>query len=342
MNFDLKNKVLLGMGLFLTLSLALFLINPVNADIESPKKQMKRGIAAEDVTCKAGLSLVIRNNGLPACVNSITAEKLEKRGLGKIQDTKSIHANSESISMKDLEKTLPTKDSENIQVAPASTGSIVNFYIKDDDLNLAHSGIETVSTEGLFEFSINDIAIDGPSSMIETGPDTGEFYVKLELPDTINGRPLDQNDVVLIKYLDASNYSGDSQVMVKSVPLSKSYANVETADGGSRIGHEFTVRIYEPDANMDSKDEDKISLSQLEYRGEGGIRTTLANPVFDANSSYLIETGPNTSTFEVKIEIPRKIDGKVVDIGDWYEIRYIDSSTPSGTDEKIILKGKFG
>jgi hypothetical protein len=341
-SFDLKNRTVFGIVLFLTLSLAVFLINSANADADSPRKQMKRGIAAEDVTCKAGLSLVIRNNGSTACVKEDTAKKLEKRGLGKIQDTKSVPASSENISIKDLEKTLPTKDSENIQVVPASTGSIVNFYITDDDLNLAHSGIETVPTEGLFEFSINGITIDGPSSMIETGPNTGEFYVKLELPDTINGRPLDQNDVVLIKYLDASDYSGDTQVVAKSVPLSKSYANVETADGGSRIGHEFTVRIYEPDANIDSKDEDKISLSQLEYRGEGGIRTTLANPGFDANSSYLIETGPNTGIFEVKIEIPRKIDGKTVGIGDWYEIRYIDRSTPSGTDEKIVLKGKIG
>ena len=342
MSFDLKNRTLFGLVLFSILSLALFLVNPVNAEIESPRKQMKRGIAAEDITCKTGLSLVIRNNGFPVCVKEDTADKLEKRGLGKIQDTKSVPVNPEDISIKDVEKTLPTKDSENIQVVPASTGSIVNFYITDDDLNIAHNGIETVSTEGLFEFSINGVPIDGPSSMIETGPDTGQFYVELQLPDTINGVPLDQNDVVLIKYLDASNYSGDTQVVTKSVSLSKSYANVKTVDGGSRIGHEFTIRIYEPDANRDSKDEDKIPLSQLEYRGEGGIRTTLANPGFDANSGYLIETGPNTSTFEVKIEIPRKIDGKVVDIGDWYEIRYIDSSTPSGTDEKIILKGKIG
>jgi hypothetical protein len=339
MNLDLKDKALFGIVLLLVLSFSL-LANPANA--ESPRKQMEKGIDAKNVTCKAGFSLVIRTNGFPACVNSTTAEKLEKRGLGKIQDAKSIPANSENISIKDLEKTLPTKDSENIQVVPASTGSIVNFYIKDDDLNLAHNGIETISTEGLFEFSINGVSIDGPSSMIETGPNTGEFYVRLQLPDTINGRPLDQNDVVLIKYFDASDYSGDSQVMAKSVPLSKSYANVETAGGGSRIGHAFTVRIYEPDANRDSKNEDKISLGQLEYRGEGGIRTTLANPSFDANSSYLIETGKNTGIFEVKIEIPRKIDGKTVDIGDWYEIRYIDNSTPSGTDEKIILKGKIG
>lgn len=341
MNFDLKNRVLLGIVLFLTLTLSLFLVNPVNAEIESPRKQMKQGIAAEDVTCKAGLSLVIRNNGIPVCVKEDTAKRLEKRALGKIEHKAEITTNSENISIKDLEKTLPAKDSGNIQV-PASTGSTVNFYITDDDLNLAHNGIEEVSTDGLFEFTINGISIDGPSTMIETGPDTGRFYVRLQLPDTINDIPLDQNDIVVIKYLDASDYSGDTQVVTKSVSLSKSYANVETVDGGSRIGHEFTVRIYDPDANLDSDDEDKISLSQFEYRGEGGIRTTLVNPSFDANSNYLIETGPNTGIFEVKIEIPRKLDGKVVDIGDWYEIRYMDSSTPSGTDEKIVLKGKIG
>ena len=327
MNFDLKNKALLGIVLFLTLSLSLFLVNPVNADTESPKKQIKRGIPAEDITCKTGLSLVIRTNGFVACVKSTTADKLEKMGLV----TKIIKS----------EKYSP-KDSEEISVVPASTGSVVNFYITDDDLNVAHNGVETVSTVGLFEFSINGIPIDGPSSMIETGPDTGRFYVKLQLPDTINGIPLSQNDIVLIKYLDASDYAGEKQVLVKSVPLAKSFAKVQTLGGGSRIGHEFTVRIYEPDANLDSQDVDRISLSQLEYRGEGGIRTTLANPIFSANSGNLIETGPDTSTFEVKIEIPREIDGKTVDIGDWYEIRYIDSSTPSNTDEKIVLKGKIG
>ncbi len=336
MNFDLKNRTILGIVLVLTLSLSLFLVNSVNADVESPKKQIKRGIPVEDITCKTGLSLVIRTNGFVACVKSTTADKLEKMGLV----TKIIKL--EKYIPKDSEKYIPMNNSEEISLVPASAESIVNFYITDDDLNLAHSGIETVSTVGLFEFTINGIPIDGPSSMIETGPDTGRFYVKLELPDTINGIPLDQNDIVLIRYLDASDYSGEQRVLAKSVPLTKSFAKVQSFGDSSRIGHEFIVRIYEPDANTDSKDEDKISLSQLEYRGEGGIRTTLANPSFDANSAYMIETGPNTSTFEVEIEIPRRLDGKVVDIGDWYEIRYIDRTTPSNTDEKIILKGKIG
>ena len=335
MNFDLKNRTILGIVLVLTLSLSLFLVNSVNADTESPKKQYKRGIPAEDITCKTGLSLVIRTNGFAACVKSTTADKLEKMGLV----TKIIKL--EKYVPKDSEYT-PMNNSEEISVVPASTGSIVNFYITDDDLNLAHNGIETVSTNGLFEFTIGGISIDGPSTMIETGPDTGEFYVKLQLPDMINGKPLSQNDIVLIKYFDASDSSGDKQTVTQSVSLSKSYANVESVGGGSRIGHEFTVRIYEPDANRDSKNEDKISLSQLEFRGEGGIRTKLTNPGFDANSNYLIETGKNTGVFEVIIKIPRTLDGKTIHIGDEYEIRYIDSSTPSGSSEKIVLKGRIG
>ena len=340
MNFGASN-VSFGIALFLILSLAL--VN--TAEAESPRKQIDRGVSAEDITCKAGLSLVIRNNGSPACVKEDTAERIEKRGLGEIKVREFTNTANSDVPIKDLEKTLEktqTLKNSDIQVIPASTGSVVNFYIKDDDLNLAHNGIETVSTAGLFEFTINGIPIDGPSTMIETGPNTGEFYVKLQLPDRINGKPLSQNDIVLIKYLDASDYSGDKQTITQSVSLSKSYANVESVGGGSRIGHEFTVRIYEPDANRDSKNEDKISLSQLEFRGEGGIRTKLTNPGFDANSNYLIETGKNTGVFEVIIKIPRTLDGKTIHIGDEYEIRYIDSSTPSGSSEKIVLKGKIG
>ncbi|EPA06160.1 hypothetical protein BG20_I1629 [Candidatus Nitrosarchaeum limnium BG20] len=345
MRFDLKDKVILGMILVLALSL---MVNQAFA--ESPRKQMDRGIAAEDVTCKEGHSLVIRNNGYPICVKSVTAQKLEKRGLGVIiaKEDKIDQTPSTEIPIKDLEKTQTNtynktpQSSGNIREVPADAGSVINFYITDEDLNLAHNGVDVVSTQGLFEFSINGVSISGPSTITETGPNTGQFFVKLQLPDTINGRALNQNDVVLIKYLDASDSTGSNQTITKSIPLTKSYAAVETSGDSSRIGRVFTVRIYEPDANLDSQDNDRIPLSKLEYRGKGGIRTTLSNSAFDANSSYLIETGPNTNIFEVKIKIPRYIDGKLVDIGDWYEIRYIDSSTPSGTDEKVVLQGRIG
>ena len=306
----------------------------VSGEIESPRKQMSKGVSVEDVLCREGLELVIRTNGNAACVRPDTADRMEKIGMLFIP-----------IKFSDFEKeikSVPASETE-MQTVPASSMSIVNFYITDHDLNIAHSGVEVVSTQGLFEFTINGISINGPKNMIETGPDTGRFYIKLELPNTINGIPLSQDDVVLIRYLDASDMAGETRVLTKSFALTKTFAKVETSGGGgSRIGHEFTVRIYEPDANRDSKNEDKIPLSSFEYRGDGGIRTTLANPRFNANSGSLIETGPNTSTFEVKIKIPRELDGKVVHIGDKWEIRYIDRSNPSGTDEKVIFNGRIG
>ena len=319
----INKKIVLGLGFFLIFSFIL----PIDADIESPRKQMKMGISAEDILCRNGLELVIRTNGIPACVKSETSDKMQKRGIAFIAE---------------VTKSEVTKSEKKVVTVPASSMSIVNFYVTDHDLNLARSAVEVVDTEGLFEFTINGIIIQGPKNMIETGPNTGQFYLKLKLPETINGKQLSQDDIVLIKYLDKSNLSGEQRVQAKSIPLTKTFAEIETSGGGSRIGHEFILRLYEPDANRDSRDEDKISINKLEFRSEGGIKTTLANPKFDANSNYLIETGPNTNIFEVQIKIPRQIDGKTIHIGHEYEIRYIDKSTPSGTDEKVIFKGKVG
>jgi len=313
----INKKIVVGVAFFLIVSFIL----PVNADIEAPLKQMKKGVLLEDIICRNGLDLVIRTNVMPACVKPETADKMQDRGM--------------------LSTTKFTK-LEKVVTIPASSMSIVNFYITDHDLNFAHGAIEVVSTEGLFEFTINGISIQGPKNMIETGPNTGQFYLKLELPETINGRQLSQDDIILIKYLDESDSVGEQRVSSKSVPLTKTFAKIETQNGGSRIGHEFFVRVFEPDANRDSKDEDRIPLNQLEFRSEGGVRTTLANPEFDANSNFLIETGPNTNIFEVQIKIPRQIDNKIIHIGNWYEIKYIDKTTPSNSDEKVIFKGKIG
>ncbi len=314
----INKKIILGISFFLIFSF----IFTINADIDSPRKQIKQGISAENVQCRNGLEIVIRTNAMPACVKSETVDKMQERGI--------------------LFATKITKVYSEIVTVPASSMSVVNFYITDNDLNLSHRGVDVVSTEGLFEFTINEISIQGPEKMIETGYDTGKFYLKLELPETINGKQLSQNDVVLIKYLDKSNLSGEQIVQVKSIPLTKTFAKVETFGGGSKIGREFILRLYEPDSNIDSKDEDKIPINQLEFTSEGGIKTTLANPKFDANSNFLIETGPNTNIFEVKIKIPRQIDDKIIHIGDWYEIKYIDSTTPSNSNEKVIFKGKIG
>ena len=323
--------------------------------IDSPKKQLERGVAPKDIICKSGRTLAIIFTNVPVCLKPSTALKLEKSGNIPIVIPQSIQQEKQTNEMPE-KPALSIKDKGSasvqskagkpetlIETVPASSGSIVNFYVTDDDLNTSHNGIDVIPTTGLLEFTINGISIQGPETMTETGPNTGRFFVTLELPDTINGRPLTQDDILEIRYLDQADAAGEKSSSVKSIPLINTYAKVQTSGADqTRIGHEFTVRIYEPDFNLDSKDVDRIPLSRLEYRGEGGIRTTLANPAFDANSSFLLETGDNTGIFQVIIEIPRTIDGKTVHIGDWYEIGYIDTSTPSNTNEEIKLKGRIG
>ena len=326
-------------------------------EIESPKKQLQNGTPLTEIMCKPGYALAILQSDKPACLTPTTLLKLEERNYVKtvvkefqlnsvnIEDASStLNDNTEQITSQNTGSTISgnTGDTQ-ITNVPASGSSIVNFYIIDDDLNTNRGGIDIIETQGLLEFLINDVLIEGPETMVETSPDSGKFFVRLQLPNSINGEPLTQDDVVEVRYTDISDSTGNQRISVKSIPLSQTFAQVQTSGGGAtRIGHEFTVRIYEPDANLDSKESDRIPLSKIEYRGEGGIRTTLANPVFDANGSSLRETGDSTGVFEAIIKIPRTIDGQAVHVGDWYELRYVDNSNPSNSSEEIKLRGKIG
>jgi hypothetical protein len=317
------------------------------AKIGPPRKQIASGVAPEDIVCKQGRVLAIISGKIPLCLKPTTAQDLEKRwgtsvvilepAPPKTETKKTAPAEGKGSTI----KSQTAKTQPKIESVPAAGGSIVNFYITDDDLNTSPNGIDVIDTAGLLEFTINGVQIEGPDTMTETGADTGRFYGRLVLPDTINGRALTQDDVVVIRYFDQSDAGGESRTVSSSVSLSKTHAQMEKS-GGQRIGRDFTVSVYEPDANVDSREVDRIPLGSIEFRAEGGIRTTLANPAFDANSSHLLETGENTGIFSVVIKIPRTISGKTIHIGDWYELRYIDASTPSGTSEKIVLKGRIG
>ena len=316
--------------------------------IDSPRKQLESGVAPKDIICKSGLELVTVSTDVPLCLKPSTISKLEQRGVPLVRE--SIQQENQTAKMpaptSNRSSTIQGntgKPQTAINAVTFSSGNIVNFYVNDNDLNTSPNGVDVIQTKGLLEFTINGIPIKGPNAMIETGTSTGRFFARLELPDTVNGTSLKQGDVLEIKYMDPADVAGEKRTSVTSIPLTQSFANLETSGSGqTRIGHEFVVRIYEPDMNLDSREVDNIPLSRLVYRGEGGIRTTLANAVFDANSSYLLETGENTGIFEVVIKIPRTIDGKTIHIGNWYEISYIDSSTPSESSEEIKLRGKIG
>lgn len=86
---------------FIVFSLVIYpSIISVNAEthqIMSPKKQMKSGIAAEDVECKSGLVLMIRSNGVAACVKPATSMNLSEAGWGEIVKTTTKEGNEKEL-----------------------------------------------------------------------------------------------------------------------------------------------------------------------------------------------------------------------------------------------------
>ncbi len=218
-----------------------------------------------------------------------------------------------------------------------SPGTVLTFYIDDENLVTDHRGVMTLSTAGLVDFTINGIPIAGPSEMVETGIDTGEFQLELTLPSSIDGRPLQNGDVVQMTYHQPADYSGHPQTLTQSVTLSSIPTTPVAPSAQSiNIGQYYTLQIYAPNYNLDSEVPDDIPLSAVEVH-MGGVSTTLADSAFDIGNGVLRETGPNTDIFAATFKIPREIDGFPVEIGSTLEFRVVDYSQPIPSESSIYL-----
>ena len=154
---------------------------------------------------------------------------------------------------------------------PASPNTTLTFYITDDNLNTSHRGIDIIQPAGLVDFTINGISIPGPSSMTETGVNTDTFQIQLTLPSTINDRPLQNGDVVVMTYHQKADYSGNPQTITQSRVLTVEPSNLASSVQRIRIGHDFTLRLYAPNFNLDSYHPDDIPVGLVEFR-MGGIK----------------------------------------------------------------------
>ena len=102
---------------------------------------------------------------------------------------------------------------------PAVPGTILTFYITDSNLSTDHRAVMTIPTAGLVDFTINGVSVAGPDAMVETGIDTGTFQVQLTLPDSVNGKPLADGDVVVMTYHQQADYSGNPTTQTQSKVL---------------------------------------------------------------------------------------------------------------------------
>lgn len=222
---------------------------------------------------------------------------------------------------------------------PATPGTVLTFYITDINLSTDHRAVMTIPTSGLVDFTINGVPVSGPNAMVETGIDTGTFLIQLTLPDTVNGKPLKNGDVVLMTYHQSADYSGNPTTMTQSKVLTSIPSSpVSSSASNVRIGNYFKLHIYAPDYNLDSFRPDDIPLDMIEFH-MGGVQTTLADSAFQTNPYTLRETGPDTNMFEVSVKMPRGINGHPIDMGSTLEFRFQDHAFPSSVYVKVGSSG---
>lgn len=226
-----------------------------------------------------------------------------------------------------------------VYAEPAVPGTIITFYITDDNINTEHKTAMHVSTAGLVDFTINGVSVSGPSEMVETGIDTGVFQVQFTLPSSVNGQPLKDGDVVLMTYHQQADYSGNPTTVTQSRVLTLTPPSpVSSSASNARIGRDFTLSINAPNYNLDSFHPDDIPLSMIEFR-IGGLQTTLANPAFSVNTGALRETGPDTGIFQATFKIPKEVNGFPVELGSTIEFRFLDQNSPSSVFVQVGTLG---
>jgi len=221
-------------------------------------------------------------------------------------------------------------------VAPGST---VPFFINDENLNTQHKAVMTISTSGLVDFTINGVPVPGPDSMTETGIDTGVFQLYFTVPSTINGKPVQDGDVIVMTYHQQADYSGNPTDITQSATISVT-PSVPTSSGSSQsnvgIGQTFLLQLYAPNWNLDSYTPDSIPLNLIEFR-DGGLVTTLADSAFSIPTGDVRETGPNTNIFTAQVKIPRQVDGVPLDIGSTIEFSFSDPTEGSSPTTSHIF-----
>ncbi|MCV0431130.1 hypothetical protein [Nitrosopumilus sp.] len=118
------------------------------ANIDSPRKQMENGIAAEDVVCKKELQLMIRSNGTAICVKLLSVEKWIDSKRAEIVD----------VSLRDVEN--------------------------DKEETLEEVQIDTdISPEKIMIQSARDTYVLG-STMVFTGESVPNTSLEVELEDS--------------------------------------------------------------------------------------------------------------------------------------------------------------
>lgn len=148
-----KWVIVLVIGMIISSNLPVFgeplILTKKSMNENSPLKQFKSGIKAEDIQCKDDFQLVIKEeNNFPACVKPSTASKLVLLGWAKLKNdvgTSHEEPSTKTITLDDNEKSITLKEGESFLL---KLGENFNWTIDIDDPTVVSRQINIMVVRG--------------------------------------------------------------------------------------------------------------------------------------------------------------------------------------------------
>lgn len=244
---------------------------------------------------------------------------------------------------------IATAESSQTEQKGVGFGKPLTLILFDSNLNFDSDKTETLSLD-LIRFQsdnvrttlgpkggVQDAFNPHPSTLRETGDNTGIFYTVIEIPRMINGKQIDFGEKIEFQY---TQRGAGAKIVAKPGAFSQdmleqlgSTSKVSMTAKSFRFGQPVEVTLNDPDLNQNSDlidihrvvDDPKSPFVDTVGSANGGIlleikikdiryqRCTIDGIQYGglaASGFSLVETGPSTGIFKGIFKIPTKICDK--------------------------------
>ena len=243
-------------------------------------------------------------------------------------DSATIGAVTGSVS---LDRTVyPVPRAANAVEGLEATQVTIHISVDDADENTSSSSRDTISGVTM---TIADSNVTLRAELEETAPDSGIFETDVEIGSHIDSYRIEQGDIITVKYVDATDASGNLNTASDSATFDLRNAVLQSDKKTYVIGQDALLTLIESDLNLDSRTIDSIDLSRIAWDSDAydDDEVGIKHGDFGAVPQSLRENGENSGIFHVVITIPETIAGETLERGEEITLSYIDYG-PSGAD----------
>ena len=185
----------------------------------------------------------------------------ETGGDSEWSDSATIGAVTGSVSLDRTVYPVP-RQADVIKGLEEATQVTIHVSVDDADENISSSSRDTV-TGVTMEIANNDVTL--PTELEETEPDSGIFEAYVEIGSHIDSYKIEQGDIITVKYVDASDASGNPNTASDSATFDLRNAVLQSDKKTYVIGQDALLTLIESDLNLDSRTIDSVDLDRIAW-----------------------------------------------------------------------------